>query len=71
MDRLWKIELAHDNDPDSITQADIKLYQDSMEAMLKDILLGDREGLIEATSIEYEELMSLLRRAEPIGAIRS
>lgn len=62
MDRLWKVEVAHDNDPASVTQSDIKLYQDTMEAMVKDVLLGDKKGLFEAKSIEYDEFLSLLGR---------
>jgi hypothetical protein len=64
MDRLWKIEIAHDTDPASVTRADMELYQDAMEAMVREVLLGDRNGLFEVESMEYEEFLSMLRRLE-------
>lgn len=62
MDRLWKVEVAHDNDPASVTQADIELYRDTLEAMVKEVLLSDKKGLFEAESIEYDEFLSMLGR---------
>ena len=61
MDRLWKIELAYDKDPTSVNQADIKLYQDTMFDMVKDILLNQKKDLFEAKLIEYDEFLSRLK----------
>ena len=62
MDKLWKVELAFDKDPDSVNQADVKLYQDTMFDVVKDVLLDQKEGLIEVTPIEYDEFLSRVSR---------
>jgi hypothetical protein len=62
MDRLWKIELAYDQDPAAVHPADLKLYQDAMAAMVKEVLTGQKEGLFEANLLSYDEFMSQLRR---------
>ena len=58
MDRLWKVELAFDKDPHSVNQADTKLYQDTMEDMVEEVLLGRKKGLFEIEPIEYDEFLS-------------
>ena len=62
MDRLWKVELVFDKDPDSVDQADIKLYQDTMEDIVEDVLLDQKTGLFEVKLIEYDEFLSRISR---------
>ena len=62
MDRLWKVELAYEEDPASVNQTDIELYQNAMLQVVKDVLLDKKEGLFEAKSIEYEEFLQRLNR---------
>ena len=61
MDRLWKVEVAFDKDPDSVNQADIKLFQDTMVDVVKEVLTGKKEGLFEAELIEYDEFLLLFQ----------
>ena len=62
MDRLRKVELAFDNDPASVNKADIKLYQDTMEDVVKDVLLDQEKGLFEIQPIEYDEFLSQISK---------
>ena len=62
MDRLWKVELAFDKDPHSVNQDDIKLYRDTMEDMVKEVLLGQKKGLFEIKPIEYDEFLSRISK---------
>ncbi|MEA3495804.1 MAG: hypothetical protein U9R42_07190 [Bacteroidota bacterium] len=62
MDRLWKVELAFDKDPHSINQVDSKLYQDTMEKIVKEVLLGQKKGLFEVEPIEYDEFLSRISK---------
>ncbi len=62
MDRLWKVELAFDKDPHSINKDDMKLYQDTMEDMVKEVLLGRKKGLFEVEPIEYDDFLSRISK---------
>jgi hypothetical protein len=64
MDRLWKVELAFDKDPDSVNQDDIKLYRDTMEDVVKEVLLGKKKGLFEVKPIEYDEFLARINRSK-------
>ena len=62
MDKLWKVELAFDKDPDSVNQADVKLYQDTMFDVVEQVLLDQKKGLFEVESIEYDEFISRINK---------
>ena len=62
MDKLWKVELAFDTDPASVDKADIKLYQDTMEDVVEDVLLDQKKGLFEVKPIEYDEFSSRISK---------
>ena len=62
MDKLWKVELAFDKDPDSVNQADIKLYQDTMFDVVKQVLLDQKKGLFEVKPIEYDDFLLRISR---------
>lgn len=62
MDRLWKVELAFDKNPDSIDQVDIKLYQNTMVDMVEEVLLDQKEGLFEVNPIEYDTFLSRINK---------
>ena len=66
MDRLWKVELAFDKNPHSVNQADIELYQDTMEDIVKEVLLDQKKGLFEVKPIEYDEFLSRLSKLKSI-----
>ena len=53
MDRLWKIELALDKDPGSVSDKDKKLYQNAMVSIVKDVLFDRVPGLFEVKEISY------------------
>ncbi len=53
MDRLWKIELALAKKPNSVTESDKKLYQDTMVSIVKDVLFDRVPGLFEVKEISY------------------
>ncbi len=60
MDRLWKIEQSFEEDPSTVTQADMELYQNTMLDLVKDVLLDRKEGVFEAELIDYDEYFSSL-----------
>ena len=62
MDRLWKVELAFDEDPDSVDKDDMKLYQDTMVDMVEEVLRGQEKGLFEVEPIEYDEFLSRISK---------
>jgi len=43
MDRLWKIELAFEDNPSSVNQTDLELYQNVMFKMIEDVLLDQKD----------------------------
>ena len=53
MDRLWQVELALDKNPHSVTEADKKLYKDTMVSIVKDVLWDRKPGLFEVNKIYY------------------
>lgn len=60
MDRLWKVELAFEEDPASVSPENLELYQETMVEMVRQVLLGNKEGLITATPLDYAEFLSRL-----------
>ena len=62
MDRLWQVELAYDQDNESVSPSDLQLYQDTMVDMVKEVLTGQREGLYEAKLIDYDKYLFHLNR---------
>ena len=61
MDRLWKVELAYEKDPQSVSKKDKELYRSNMSKMVKKVLSGDDKDLMEAETISYEQFMSRLK----------
>ncbi|MCK4715726.1 MAG: hypothetical protein KAT54_02885, partial [Candidatus Marinimicrobia bacterium] len=62
MDRLWKVELAYEENPASVNQADLELYQNTMFNVVKDVLLDQKNGLFGVELIDYDEFLSILKR---------
>ena len=62
MDRLWKVELAYEENPASVNQADLELYQNTMFNVVRDVLLYPKNGLFDVESINYDEFLSILKR---------
>ena len=60
MDRLWKVELAYEENPASVNQTDLELYQNTMFNMVKDVLLDQNKGLFDVKLIDYDEFLSIL-----------
>lgn len=60
MDRLWKVELAFEENPASVSRSDLALYQETMVKMVQEVLLGDKAGLFEPARIDYADFMSRL-----------
>jgi len=60
MDDLWRIELAHEEDPGSVDSSDVEMLQETMETMVRDVLLDRKEGLITTQVVPYEEFAVLL-----------
>lgn len=67
MDRLWKVELAFDENPASANKADIELYQNTMLEVVKEVLLDKKENLFEAELIAYEEFLTRLNGIEKVN----
>ena len=55
MDRLWKIELAGDRDPGSVSDEDMQRYRSAMRGMVRDVLFDRVPGLITVEPIAYED----------------
>jgi|GEM_PF-797264 len=62
MDRLWKVETGYEEDPASVSREEIDLYQETMERMVRDVLMDRRAGLIEAQPIDYRDFSARLNR---------
>ena len=62
MDRLWKVELAYEENTASVNQADLELYQNTMFTMVKDVLLDQKSGLFDVELIDYDEFLSILKK---------
>ena len=62
MDRLWKVELAYEENPASVNKADLELYQNTMFNMVKDVLLDQKDGLFDIELIDYDEFLSIIKR---------
>jgi hypothetical protein len=50
------------NDPASVDKDDIKLYQDTMEDLVDDVLLGQKKDLFEIRPIKYDEFLSRVNK---------
>ena len=68
MDRLWKIECAFEEDPDSVDAAKIELYRGTMETIVRDVLFDRIDGLITARIIPYNEFQARLDSAKAEGS---
>ncbi len=62
MDKLWKVELAYDENPASVNQADLELYQNIMFNVIKDVLLDQKDSLFDVELIDYDKFLSILKR---------
>ena len=62
MDRLWKVELAYEENPTYVSQTDLELYQNTMFNMVKDVLLDPQEDLFDVEMIDYNEFLSILNK---------
>ncbi len=61
MDRLWKVELAYEENPNTISQDDIELYQNTMFTVVKDVLSDENNNLFDVKLIDYDEFLSILK----------
>ncbi len=62
MDRLWKVELAFEENSSSVNQNDLKLYQDAMSQMVEDVLLDQKDELFTVELMEYDKFQSMLNQ---------
>jgi hypothetical protein len=62
MDRLWQVELAYDQNPQNVSPSDLRLYQDTMADMVREVLTGEKEGLFEAKLIDFDRFLLHLNR---------
>ncbi len=60
MDELWKIELAFESDPASVSDADMARYRQAMRKMVHDVLFNRVPGLITVKSVSYEAFQARL-----------
>ncbi|MCD4794549.1 MAG: hypothetical protein K8R54_15035 [Bacteroidales bacterium] len=61
MDRLWKVELAYEENPASVSQADFELYQNTMFNVINDVLSNQKIGLFDVELIDYNEFLLILK----------
>ena len=66
MDRLWKVELAYEENPASVNQADLELYHNTMFQVVKDVLFDQKKPLFEVELIDYDKFLSMLKRLKMI-----
>lgn len=62
MNRLWKVELAYEEDPASVNQADLELYQNTIFTVVKDVLSNQKKGLFDVELIDYDKFLSILKQ---------
>jgi hypothetical protein len=62
MDKLWKIELAYEENPCSVNQTDFNLYQNEMFKMVEDVLFDKKNDLFTIEPIEYDKFQSMLNQ---------
>jgi hypothetical protein len=60
MDKLWRIETAFEENPDSVSREDLALYQKTMVEMVRQVLLGTTTGLFETATVDYSDFLSRL-----------
>ena len=65
MDELWKIELAFDQDPDSVRAEDVDRYRRAMRGMVRDVLFDQVPGLILVEPVSYDDFQRRLDRLKP------
>lgn len=66
MDSLWKVELAYEEDPATVSKADAELYQNTMFRMVSDLLLDRKEGLIAVEPIDYDAFRAMLEKLKAV-----
>ena len=62
MDRLWKVELAYEENQASINQTDLELYQNTMLQLVTNVLLDQKTGLFEIELIDYDQFLAMLKK---------
>jgi len=62
MDRLWKTELDYEDNPSSVNQNDLELYQNEMFKMIEVVLLDQKNDLFTIEPIEYDKFRSMLNQ---------
>jgi hypothetical protein len=60
MDSLWKVELGYEENPANVSREEFELYQNTMYNMVKNVLLDQKEGLIEVEPIDYDKFQEIL-----------
>jgi hypothetical protein len=53
MDKLWAIELAFEENPDSISAEDMNRYRKAMRSMVRDVIFDRVAGLITVEPVAY------------------
>jgi len=64
MDSLWKVGLSYENDPSSVSQADMELYRNTMYDMVKDVSMDRKKDLIEVELMDYDDFQAMLKRSK-------
>ena len=62
MDRLWQVEMAYEENPASVNQADLELYKNTMFTVVNNVLLDQKKGLFNVELIDYDEFQSILKQ---------
>lgn len=59
---VWKVELAYEENPASVNQADLELNKNTMFTVVNDVLLNQKNGLFDVELIDYDEFLSILKQ---------
>lgn len=62
MDSLWKIELAYEDNPHSVNQSEIEIYQNALYNMIKDVLFDKKKEAFEVEQIKYEDFLLMVEK---------
>ena len=62
MDKLWHVELAYEENPASVNQADLELYKNTMYTVVNNVLSDQKKGLFNVELIDYDEFQSILKQ---------
>ena len=60
MNSLWKIELAFEDDPGSVSASDVDRYSQAMRKMVRDVLFDRVPGLITVEPMAYSDFQARL-----------